>query len=726
MAPTYIIDSKAVFEQNSVLDPASNSKYMSFEGFQQTFKFSPQAKKLNSLLPILFDIADKDNSGKLSEQQYLDFQTTLLKASSPFDLCCRFFDKNNNGSISLHDFKSKATTYFKIFDPIFSQPKQPSQSNTNEQWKRYYQAKDSLTYPEFSQLLADYQREAANHFFTKHDPAQNGFISFNDFQAILDTLSLVDFNTSSLKNLNISGIADTVSYPEYCATIKVFERIGAISVISKNALAHSKDINNQFISTSEFSKYAQEAGYSAHFSPLELEIIFALAAGNYSASNSDSSSSSDQPSFWEQYNHTKIPLASLQKFADVYNLGIFNIFDSSSLNSDADSIKHETEKKHSFVHDALYQVYNFAVGAVAGGIGATAVYPIDLVKTRMQNQRTSVVGQALYKNGIDCFRKVIANEGFMGLYRGLGPQLIGVAPEKAIKLTVNDYIRKKLTDPNSGKISKLSEVIAGASAGMCQVVFTNPLEIVKIQLQVQGELIKASNITTARLAGSAATATTASSAASSAQPIVRMGAVAIVKELGLLGLYKGVGACLLRDIPFSAIYFPAYASLKRDVFLESPSKELKMHELLLAGAIAGIPAAYITTPADVIKTRLQVKPRKGQIAYKGIMDAFRRILSEEGPKAFFKGGIPRILRSSPQFGVTLLCYELFHKHLPFPSEKIDAKFQHLDSAADKSSASSSTPAKSLGLMQAESTLHLMNKYDYKFGSLPKNQSQQLP
>lgn len=73
-------------------------------------------------------------------------------------------------------------------------------------------------------------------------------------------------------------------------------------------------------------------------------------------------------------------------------------------------------------------------------VGATAVYPIDLVKTRMQNQRSgSFVGELMYRNSIDCFKKVIRHEGATGLYRGLVPQLMGVAPEKAIKLTVRIF-----------------------------------------------------------------------------------------------------------------------------------------------------------------------------------------------------------------------------------------------------------------------------------------------
>ena len=66
-------------------------------------------------------------------------------------------------------------------------------------------------------------------------------------------------------------------------------------------------------------------------------------------------------------------------------------------------------------------------------------------------------------------------------------------------------------------------------------------------------------------------------------------------------------------------------------------KKLSMIELLSAGALAGIPAAYLVTPADVIKTRLQVTARKGETTYSGISDAFVKIMREEGPRAFFKG-----------------------------------------------------------------------------------------
>lgn len=152
----------------------------------------------------------------------------------------------------------------------------------------------------------------------------------------------------------------------------------------------------------------------------------------------------------------------------------------------------------------------------------------------MQNQRSKVVGEVLYKNSIDCVKKVFKNEGIVGFYRGLLPQLVGVAPEKAIKLTVNDLLRAKGKDKATGQITLPWELLAGGTAGGCQVAVTNPLEIVKIRLQMQGEA--------AREAGQSP-----------------RGAVHIIRQLGLLGLYKGAGACMCRDIPFSMIYFPGYS-----------------------------------------------------------------------------------------------------------------------------------------------------------------------
>ncbi len=124
-------------------------------------------------------------------------------------------------------------------------------------------------------------------------------------------------------------------------------------------------------------------------------------------------------------------------------------------------------------------------GGIAGVIGTSIIFPIDMVKTRLQNQTAAA---ARYSGPLDCARKIVAAEGAGGLYRGLKPNLIGVSPEKALKLSVNDLLRESFTRANGdGRIRLWQEVAAGGSAGLIQVAATNPMEIVKLRMQLQGE-----------------------------------------------------------------------------------------------------------------------------------------------------------------------------------------------------------------------------------------------
>ena len=95
----------------------------------------------------------------------------------------------------------------------------------------------------------------------------------------------------------------------------------------------------------------------------------------------------------------------------------------------------------------------------------------------MQNQ-ISVGGAPLkYSGPIDCYRKILATEGVAGLYRGLKPNLIGVTPEKSIKLSVNDLLRERFTAAShDGRSIRLyEEMLAGGGAGFLQVAATNPM-----------------------------------------------------------------------------------------------------------------------------------------------------------------------------------------------------------------------------------------------------------
>ena len=254
----------------------------------------------------------------------------------------------------------------------------------------------------------------------------------------------------------------------------------------------------------------------------------------------------------------------------------------------------------------------FLYGGMAGGIGVTSVYPIDLIKTRMQNQ----IGNDKYRSSFHCFMKTLKNEGFLALYKGLRPQIMGVVPEKAIKLAVNDIVKSYCK-----KDSVISDIISGGCAGLSQVIVSNPLEITKIRMQMSGESSKPADFKK------------------------------IVSDLGFRGLYKGLPACMARDIFFSAIYFSVYSAVRKRMMKEG---DITNTGQLISGTFAGFCASSVTTPLDVIKTRIQVGNR-----YSGIYDCFNRMIKYEGYKSLFKGFVPRVLRSSPQFGVTLYFYEKF-------------------------------------------------------------------
>jgi hypothetical protein len=116
-----------------------------------------------------------------------------------------------------------------------------------------------------------------------------------------------------------------------------------------------------------------------------------------------------------------------------------------------------------------------AVGGVAGVVGVSATFPIDIVKTNLQGQTRSS-GKAQFRGPIHCFRHILATEGIRGLYRGLPPTLMGVLPEKAIKLAVNEQLREYLQEPN-GTLPLTKQVLAGAGAGLAQVIATNPVSV---------------------------------------------------------------------------------------------------------------------------------------------------------------------------------------------------------------------------------------------------------
>ncbi|XP_064800844.1 electrogenic aspartate/glutamate antiporter SLC25A12, mitochondrial-like isoform X1 [Oncorhynchus masou masou] len=573
-------------------------RYMSPRDFVQNFLgLHNQPDHNRKTVQLIAGVADTSKDGLISFQEFLAFESILCVPDALFIVAFQLFDKTGTGDISfanVRDIFSQTTVHHHI--PF----------NWDCEFIRLHFGSDrkkNLSYLEFTQFLQELQLEHARQAFAQKDKSKSGTISamaFSDIMATIRHHMLTPFVEENLVSAAGGSTSHMVSFSYFNAFNALLNNMELIRKVYSTLAGPYKDT---LVTKEEFVSAANKFG---QINPMEIDILYQLS-GLYAHSG-------------------KLNLADIERIAPLEEGALpYHLAEIQRQQAHGDPHR-------SVLLQAAESAYRFGLGALAGATGATAVYPIDLVKTRMQNQRStsSFVGELMYKNSFDCAKKVLRYEGFFGFYRGLVPQLIGVAPEKAIKLTMNDFVRDKFTTEDN-TIPLFAEVLAGATAGGSQVIFTNPLEIVKIRLQVAGE------ITTAR----------------------RVGALTVVRDLGLFGLYKGAKACFLRDIPFSAIYFPVYAHTKAE-FADEQGR-IGPLQLLTAGAIAGIPAASLVTPADVIKTRLQVAARAGQTTYNGVIDCFRKIIAEEGFRALWKGAGARVCRSSPQFGVTLVTYELLQR-----------------------------------------------------------------
>ncbi|KAF2815101.1 calcium-binding mitochondrial carrier protein-like protein Aralar1 [Mytilinidion resinicola] len=653
---------RAAFLEHAVKDEETGELYLGENEFINAV--APETEDYHKIkrsqYSILFQVADRKRTGRVTLQDWSNFDNLLAKPDAEYEIAFRLFDTDGTGLVNFDNFQ-------KVYNASKGADSLPF--DWNSEWASLYiGAKDkrhTMTYPQFSQMLRGLQGERVRQAFLHFDKNRDGYIEPEDFQRIISATASHKLSDHLLENLhtlcNISA-GSKISYANVRAFQNMITQMDMVELIIRNATNKSSDGK---ITRTDFLNEAARISRFNLYTPMEADILFHFAG-------------LDEPS-------GRLGLKDFARVLDPsWNTAFgFGAGAAGALNDVGAKAFSTTQ---SILHNVLEAVHHFGLGSLAGAFGAFMVYPIDLVKTRMQNQRASRVGEMLYKNSLDCAKKVVKNEGVKGLYSGVFPQLIGVAPEKAIKLTVNDLVRGKFTNPENGDIKFWAEMLAGGSAGGCQVIFTNPLEIVKIRLQVQGEVSK------------------------TVEGVPKRSAIWIIKNLGLVGLYKGAGACLLRDVPFSAIYFPSYAHIKRDWMGETPQKSLGIVQMLTAGAIAGMPAAYLTTPCDVIKTRLQVEARAGETSYTGLRHAASTIWKEEGFKAFFKGGPARILRSSPQFGFTLAAYELLQRTFPMPGHSHEGPGGHVEPGVGLTEAKAPLP-----YLRSRNALKIILDLDENFG-----------
>lgn len=136
----------------------------------------------------------------------------------------------------------------------------------------------------------------------------------------------------------------------------------------------------------------------------------------------------------------------------------------------------------------------------------------------------------------------------------------------------------------------------------------------------------------------------------------------VVSKYGIRGFYQGLGPTLLRDAIAVSFYFGVYEMIRRSFLKPGQSygdvEKLSLMKLFWAGGFAGVVYWLSVYPIDVVKSQMMadsVHPEKR--IYKNMIDCAKKIYAKEGPKVFFKGFLPCIIRSFPANAACFICYQ---------------------------------------------------------------------
>ena len=269
-------------------------------------------------------------------------------------------------------------------------------------------------------------------------------------------------------------------------------------------------------------------------------------------------------------------------------------------------------------------------GALAGTTVDLTLYPLDTLKTRLQSSTG--------------FRR---SGGFRGVYAGVGSALIGSAPGAALFFVsyegVKDVLRRAREGGTRGGNGSrepkwrepLDHMIAASTGEVAACAVRVPTEVVKQR----------------------------------AQALQGVGSLEVLKEIlrrrksiGLLGvwkeIYRGWSVTIMREVPFTVIQFPIWEALKEYRRRKTGAPSISALESGLFGSVAGAAAAGLTTPLDVLKTRMMLAREK-----EGAWSMGGRILRENGPRAFISGIGPRVLWISSGGAIFLGSYQWAYNKL---------------------------------------------------------------
>lgn len=270
---------------------------------------------------------------------------------------------------------------------------------------------------------------------------------------------------------------------------------------------------------------------------------------------------------------------------------------------------------------------DFMVAGVSAAVSKTVVAPIERVKLLLQVQdaNKNIAVDQRY-NGIgDCFKRVIAEQGFGSLWRGNLANVVRYFPTQALNFACKDFYKKTL-NPYNPKTQPgmffIGNCASGGAAGATSLCFVYPLDFARTRLAAdvgQGgarEFTGLIDCLTKMAAG------------------------------GIGNLYNGFGISVVGIIAYRASYFGMFDTGKVVLF----ENYRKSHFLMQWGfaQCVTVSAGIVSYPLDTVRRRLMMTSGKtgADRMYTGTMDCFSKIYKDEGGKAFFKGCLSNVLRGT--------------------------------------------------------------------------------
>jgi solute carrier family 25 (adenine nucleotide translocator) protein 4/5/6/31 len=277
---------------------------------------------------------------------------------------------------------------------------------------------------------------------------------------------------------------------------------------------------------------------------------------------------------------------------------------------------------------------DFAMGGVSAAVSKTAAAPIERVKLLIQNQDEMIKSGRLtvpYKGIADCFKRVIAEEGFVSLWRGNLANVIRYFPTQALNFAFKDQFKRMFgySKEKDGYAKWFAGNLAsGGAAGAASLTFVYSLDYARTRL--------ANDAKAAKKGGER-----------QFNGLIDVYSKTL-KTDGIVGLYRGFNISCVGIIVYRGLYFGMYDSLK-PVLLQGNLKDAFLPSFFLGWGIT-IGAGLASYPIDTIRRRMMMTSGEA-IKYRSSYHAFQEIVKKEGTKSLFKGAGANILRAIAGAGV---------------------------------------------------------------------------